>query len=212
MSGATFPYIIGSDTYLSSVATKIGSRWFISFGIGGDILSTGPLFYSDNANAVSGWTATTGLSLASGMESLHGEVIFDGTKHYAAKLNYTAGTTTVYASSDGGATWAAEYTTATATGFEVNTAGTTAAWIWRFHVTGTTGSDHVRVYAVNGVCFEKLVGTSIWSAKASNLVNPLSAVVYGGAMAATDYGPKYSANISHVRYETAGVFADASGF
>lgn len=212
MSGATFPHDIGDATYTTHGIQKIGSRWFLVFGLGGGTgANADRLFYSDNADAQTGWTATSGITVTS-TQSLHEEVVYDGAKHYAAVTDFAAGTTTIYASSDGGVTWASEYVTATGTGFETSTSGTTGAFMVHFQITGTTGSDYVRAYTINGVVYEKLVGTTSWSAKASGLVNPAMGFALNGGSAFFDKGMVFTAGGSQVRAETAGVCTVATGF
>ena len=209
MAGDPFPVTIaGVGTYC---VTKIGSRWFLSFGIlgaaGGDAL-----FYSDDADAQTGWTACTGLAVGS-TASLHEEIVFDGTDHYAAVTDFASGETVIYASSDGGASWAAEETLGYSTGFETSTSGTASALMFQFQVTGTTGSDYVRAYLLNGVVFEKLVGTTTWTPKASGLVNPYYGATYGASMAVTDQASVHApSTLTQIRHETAGVFTLSSGF
>jgi len=211
MAGATFPFLIGGEPLVSHTITKIGTRFFLIFGAGGAIATTGGVFYTDHADARTGWTAASGITVNGTSEALHGEVAFDGSKHYIGRTDDYFGTTTVFASTDGGATWSAEYTTDTNTGFEVTTAGGTGAFIRAFHVTGTTGSDKVRFYTSNGVTFEKTVGTTTWTAKASGLTNPQFAVEYGGQMVFWDGGAVYTFDGSRLASETAGVFTTVSG-
>jgi hypothetical protein len=212
MSGDTFPHTIGSSDYLTHGMTKIGSRWFLCFGVGGGIgASANRLYYTDNADARTGWTACTGITVPVNA-SLHEEIVFDGTKHYAAVTNFAGGTTEIYASTDGGASFVVETTATSGTGFETSTGGTSAPFMSAFQVTGTTGSDYVRAYMLNGVVFEKLVGSTSWSAKAHGLVNPGYFVSLGPQMAALDNPSVFGGGGSQVRYETSGVFALASGF
>jgi len=212
MAGDTFPHVIGSGDYLTHAITKIGSRWFLSFGVGGGIgASANRLYYTNHADARTGWTACTGITVGTNA-ALHEEVIFDGTKHYAAVTNFAAGTADIYASTDGGASFTLETTATGGTGFETSTSGTTSPFMAAFQVTGTTGADYVRAYMLNGVVFEKLVGTTSWSAKAHGLVNPGYFVSVGPNMAALDNASVFGGGGSQVRYETNGVFALASGF
>jgi hypothetical protein len=212
MAGDAFPHIIGSGDFLTHAIIKIGSRWFLSFGVGGGVGSTSNrLYYSDHADARTGWVACTGITVGSN-SAMHEDVAYDGAKHYAAVTNFAAGTTDIYASSDGGASFAIEDTAVGGTGFETTTSGTNAPFMFAFQVTGTTGADYVRAYMINGVVFEKLVGTTSWSAKAHGLVNPKYFVSYGADGAAFDAASVFGGLGSQVRYETAGVFALASGF
>jgi len=212
MAGDTFPHVIGSGDYLTHAVTKIGSRWFLSFGVGGGIgASATRLYYTDHADARTGWTACTGITVGTN-SALHEEIAYDGTKHYAAVTNFAIGTTEIYASTDGGASFAVEETATGGTGFETSTSGTTSPFMAAFQVTGTTGADYVRAYMLNGVVFEKLVGTTSWSAKAHGLVNPGYFVSFGANMAALDNPSVFGGGGSQVRYETSGVFALASGF
>lgn len=212
MAGDTFPSTVGDLTFTGQAVTKIGSRFFLAFtAVGGTGAVTDRLFYSDDTDAQTGWTKVTGLTLTTN-QSLHRQVVYDGTKHYCAVTSLAAGESYVYASSDGGASWTLEETFTADTGFEESTSGTTAPDVFFLQVTGTTGSDYVRVYCANGVVYEKLVGTTSWSAKASDLVNPLFAVEYAGDVAATDQAEVYSTGGTQVRAEVAGVFSLVSGF
>lgn len=196
MSGATFPNAIGDDTYLTQRLFKIGTRWFLVFGRAAATGTLTTLFYTDNADALSGWAAATGIDVDT-VSYVMDNIVFDGTYHYAVK-DVLTGYPGVYRSSNNGATWTLEYTATTSASFALQ-------------CTGTTGSDKVRLYGA-GTTHEKTVGTIIWSNFANGLVHPYRSVDYGGHLLVTDNAPAYSGGGSRIAYETGGVFTTVTGF
>lgn len=211
MSGTLFPYFVGSFDFVGNTLRRVGTRWFLMFNISAGGANNDRLFYSDDADAVTGWTAVTGITTGNNIAP-GSQVVYDGTLHYTTTFNVAAGTTTIYSSSDGGATWSAQITCSAITGFETSTSGTNAPFIWQLQVTGTTGSDKVRAYMLNGVVYEKTVGVPGWTAKAHGLVNPQQAVFFGADMVAQDNTAKYTPELLSISYQTGGVFSPVSGF
>jgi len=197
MAGATFPNALGSDDFLIQTVRKIGSRWFLIFGRGAPVGTLTTVYYSDDADALTGWTAVFGLDV-NAVQSVMDTIVSDGTYLYAVVKNIAETTSSICRSSDGGATWSAEY------------AASLSAWA--LQCTGTTGSDKVRVYSSSGAAVEKLVGTTTWAAISSGIVNGFNHIAYGGHLFATDNAPAYSSGGSRIAYETAGAFSTVGGF
>jgi Putative phage tail protein len=203
MSGAAFPNSIGDDDYSVLRLLKIGSRWFLIFGRSAITDPITVLFYTDDADALSGWTAATGIDV-NAVSFVLDNIVFDGTYHYAVKHILTGGPS-VYRSADGGASWTLEYSAPVGTG-----------QAFALQCTGTTVADKVRLYCRgiygDGTTHEKPVGTTTWTSFANGLVNPYRAIDYAGHLLVTDNAPVYSGGGSRIAYETGGVFTTVSGF